>query len=99
MEEEYASKDLSDYIDAFRRRMVSITVIAASIFILSLVVALVWPPTYRSTATILIEGQEIPSDLVRSTITSFANQRIQTIKARVMTRQNLMEIIKKYDFM
>ncbi|MCK4826237.1 lipopolysaccharide biosynthesis protein [bacterium] len=97
MEEEYSSKDLSDYIDAFRRRKVSIAAITATIFIISVVAAVVWPPTYRSKATILIEGQEIPSDLVRSTITSFANQRIQTIKARVMTRKNLMEIIEKYN--
>ncbi|MDH5189885.1 MAG: GumC family protein [Gammaproteobacteria bacterium] len=97
MEEEYSSKDLSDYIDAFRRRKVSIAVVSLTIFLIALVVALVWPPTYRSAATILIEEQEIPSDLVRSTITSFANQRIQTIKARVMTRKNLMEIIEKYN--
>ena len=67
MEEEYSSKDLSDYIDAFRRRKVLIAVITATIFTISVVVAVVWPPTYRSKATILIEGQEIPSDLVRST--------------------------------
>ena len=97
MEEEYASKELSDYIDAFRRRKISISAIGVSIFVISLIVALVWPPTYRSAATILIEEQEIPTDLVRSTITSFANQRIQTIKARVMTRKNLMEIIEKYN--
>ena len=97
MEEEYSSKDLSDYIDAFRRRKVSIAAITATIFIIVVVAAVVWPPTYRSTATILIEEQEIPSDLVRSTITSFANQRIQTIKARVMTRKNLMEIVEKYN--
>jgi len=48
-------------------------------------------------ATILIEEQEVPSDLIRSTITSYATQRIQTINQRVMTRANLMTIIDKYD--
>jgi uncharacterized protein involved in exopolysaccharide biosynthesis len=91
------SKDLSDYLDALRRRRTSIIAITTAIFIMGLIAALVWPPTYRSAATILIEEQEIPSELVRSTVTSFAQQRIQEIKQRVMTRSKLMEIIQKYD--
>ena len=91
------SKDLSDYLDAFRRRRGSIIAIASVIFVIGLIAALAWPPTYRSSATILIEEQEIPSELVRSTVTSFAHQRIQEIKQRVMTRSKLMEIIEKYN--
>ena len=91
------TKDLRDYIDAFRRRRKSILSIAGVILVISVAVALLWPPTYRSTATILIEEQEIPQDLVRSTITSFAAQRIQTISQTVMTRANLMQIIDKYN--
>jgi uncharacterized protein involved in exopolysaccharide biosynthesis len=90
-------KELSDYIDAFRRRRTSILSIAAVFFAISVIVALAWPPVYRSMATILIEEQEVPSDLIRSTITSYATQRIQTINQRVMTRANLMTIIEKYD--
>jgi uncharacterized protein involved in exopolysaccharide biosynthesis len=91
------SKELSDYIDAFRRRRTSIMSIAAVFFAISVIVALAWPPVYRSMATILIEEQEVPSDLIRSTITSYATQRIQTINQRVMTRANLMTIIEKYN--
>lgn len=53
-------------------------------------------PVYRSQSTILIEQQEIPQELVRSTITSFADQRVQMISQRVMTRSNLLEIIRKF---
>ena len=59
--------------------------------------ALAWPPTYRSTGTILIEQQEIPTDLVRSTVTSYADERVQIISQRVMTTQNLLEIIRRYE--
>src|SRR3989304_4228141 len=90
-------KELSDYIDAFRRRRTTILSVAAVIFTISVIAALVWPPVYRSVATILIEEQKPPSDLIRSTITSYATQRIQTINQRVMTRANLMQIIEKYD--
>ncbi len=95
MEEQ--TKELRDYIDAFRRRRNTILLVVVSVFAVSLIIALLWPPTYRSTATILIEEQEIPPDLIRSTITSYATQRIETIKQRVMTRANLMQIIEKYN--
>src|SRR3989344_5019748 len=95
MEEQ--TKDLKDYLGAFRRRRGSILITAAVILAVSVLAALLWPPTYRSMATILIEEQEVPPDLVRSTITSYAEQRIQQINARVMTRANLMEIVEKYN--
>ena len=56
------------------------------------------PSVYRSSATILIEQQEIPQELVRTTATSYADQRIQMISQRVMTTATLGKIIKKYDF-
>ncbi len=53
-------------------------------------------PVYRSTATILVQEQEIPPDLVRSTITSFADERIQVISQQVMTRAVLLQLVEKY---
>ena len=88
--------DLGDYLAAFRRRRGMIVLIAGTVFILGLITALVWPPTYESSATILIEEQEIPVEMVQTTVTSYAGQRIQVISQRVMTRANLLEIIDKY---
>ena len=88
--------DLGDYLAAFRRRRGMITLIAVSVFLLGLITAFVWPPTYQASATILIEEQEIPADLVRTTITSYAAQRIQVISQTVMTRANMIEIMDKY---
>jgi uncharacterized protein involved in exopolysaccharide biosynthesis len=95
MEEQ--TKELRDYIDVLRRRRTAILSLAAGLFTISVIVAFVWPPTYRSMATILIEEQEVPPELIRSTVTSYAAQRIQTINQRVMTRANLSQIIEKYD--
>lgn len=55
----------------------------------------VWPAKYVSQGTILVQSQEIPSDLVRPTIAALANDRIQVIEQRVMTRDNLLGIAKK----
>lgn len=91
------TKTLSDYLYALRRRKGSLTGVLLLLLAATVGVAFGLPPVYRSTATILIEQQEIPAELVRSTITTFADQRIQIISQRVMTRSNLLDIVKKYN--
>lgn len=95
MEEQ--TKDLKDYLVALRRRKKQILTAMGILAVISVPVALLLPPVYRSTATILIEEQEIPAELVRSTITAYADQRLQVIGQQVMTRANLMQIIEKYN--
>ena len=94
MEEQ--TKDLQDYLIGIKKRKTGILVIAASVFIITVLVAFLLPPTYKSSATILIEQQEIPQELVMSTVTSYAAERIQVIQARVMSRANLMGIVEKF---
>src|SRR5262245_19379813 len=59
-------------------------------------VAMLWPPTYLSEGKILVESQQIPTDLVRPTVTATAKERIEVIQQRVMTRDNLLGIMDKY---
>ncbi len=89
--------DLDEFLMMIKQRIKPASAIMVTLIFLSLVTALLWPPTYRSSATILIEQQEIPKDLVRSTVTSYADQRIQVIAQRAMTFSNLSETIKKYE--
>jgi uncharacterized protein involved in exopolysaccharide biosynthesis len=63
----------------------------------ALLLALFLPPAYQSIGTVLIEQQEMPPELVRSTVTSYADQRVQVISQRVMTTQTLLEIIRRYN--
>jgi len=91
------SFDLRDILGFLRRRRVAVTVTAALLVLAAFATAFLWPPVYRSVATILVEEQEIPQDLVRSTVTSYADQRIQVIGQQVMTRANLLQIVEKYD--
>jgi succinoglycan biosynthesis transport protein ExoP len=80
----------------WRRRRTFLTVVAVSA-LATMLFAVLLPSTYRSTATILIEQQEIPQELVRSVITSFADQRVQVISQRVMTTQNLLSLVDRYN--
>lgn len=88
---------LRERLHALRRRRTPAMITAASLLVVVLLAAHLWPATYRAKGTILIEQQEVPADLVRSTISSYADQRIQVISQRVMTSENLLRIIDKYD--
>ncbi|MEW8027989.1 MAG: lipopolysaccharide biosynthesis protein [Candidatus Thiodiazotropha sp.] len=87
---------IGDYLAILKRRKMQLIVPAAIILLLSIGLALGLPSIYRAEATILIEQQEIPSELVRSTVTSYAGERIQVISQRVMTTENLGKIIDNY---
>ncbi len=89
-------KTLKDYIAIFQRQKFWVLAVIFIVFSASTITAYLLPSIYRSTATILIEQQEIPQELVPTTITTFADQRIQIISRRVMTRSNLMGIIDKF---
>ncbi|MCA9501187.1 MAG: hypothetical protein KC588_18490, partial [Nitrospira sp.] len=90
-------QSFEQYWDMARRRWLLMGSIGVVLLLAALVIALFWPPTYRSTAMILIIEQEIPADLIRSTITSYADQQIERIKAQVMTRSRLLPIIEEHD--
>jgi polysaccharide chain length determinant protein (PEP-CTERM system associated) len=87
---------IGDYIAILKRRKMQLIIPAGIILLLSIGLAIGLPSIYRAEATILIEQQEIPSELVRSTVTSFAGERIQVINQRVMTTENLGKIIEDY---
>ena len=92
-----STQSLREYVSIFTRRRTLILTAGGVLLLLSLAAAFLWPPTYKSMATILIEEQEIPTDLVRSTITSYADQRIETIKQQVMSRTTLWKVVEQFD--
>ena len=90
-------KTLDDYLAILKRRKWQLIVPALLLSVVAVLAALLLPPMYRSTATILIEQQEIPTDLVRTTVTGYADERIQVISQRVMTTDKLTKIIERHD--
>ena len=87
---------LNDYISILRRRAGLLAATFAGIFTLAVAIALLVPPVYQSTGTIMVESQQISADLVQSAVTTYAEERIEVIRQRVMTRENLLRIIDKY---
>jgi succinoglycan biosynthesis transport protein ExoP len=82
---------------ALRRRSLPALITLIAIAGGAIAAAFLWPPTFTSIGTILIEQQELPADLVRSTVSTYASQRIQIISQRVMTTETLLGIIQRYN--
>ena len=85
---------IHSYFTMLERRKWFFLLPAALVMAIALMVAILWPPSYKSSATILIEEPDVPRDLVQSTITSYAAERLQVITQRVMTSDNIISIIK-----
>jgi polysaccharide biosynthesis transport protein len=88
---------LRGYLAAAKHRRLQLILTFSASLLAAAVLATVLPPHYRSAGTILIEQQEMPQELVRSTVTSYADERVQVISKRVMTTETLLNIIRRYD--
>ena len=89
--------NISDHIEVVRRRIIPFSMTFLSVISVAILLATKLPATYESEATILIEGQEIPEEFVQSTVTTYADEQIQVIGQRVMTRQNLEKIAEQFN--
>lgn len=94
--EEQESKSLREYFSILNRHKGKMLATGLSILLTSLCIAYFWPPTYTSTATILIEQPIITNELVDTTIINYADQQVQRIQQRVLSRPNLRRIIAKF---
>lgn len=88
---------IGDYLALLRREKWRALAVGGVILAAGITVAAIWPPTYRSTATILIEEADTPPDLVASTVSALASERIRAIQQRVITSTTIIGIINKFN--
>jgi protein tyrosine kinase modulator len=91
------SNPLREYLVAARYRRGTLAAVFGISMVIVVLLAVLLPARYRSAGTVLIEQQEMPQELVRSTVTSYADERVQVISKRVMTTETLLNIIRRYD--
>ncbi len=90
-----AKADLRPLLLIAKRRRTQILVPFVVVFTFSALLALLLPPVYRSTATVLIETQNVSKDFLQTTVSGYVEQRLQSISQVVLGRVNLMNLIKK----
>lgn len=88
---------LAGALAALRRRRWSalFAFVAALTAVISIVSFL--PDVYGSSATVLIDRQQIPDELVRSTVTSGLEIRLHTISQEILSRSRLQALIERFD--
>jgi len=78
-----------------RRKWLAILVFAAPVAAaVSLITFL--PNVYRSTATVLVDRQQVPEAFVRSTVTSALETRLHTISQEILSRSRLEALINRF---
>jgi succinoglycan biosynthesis transport protein ExoP len=80
----------------WQRRYTALICILA-LFAVGVVAAFGLPRTYRSTATLLVQSQDLPTTMVDSPTNGAVEQRIARIREQVLSRGDLIQLIEQDD--
>lgn len=84
--------DLKFYLSIFLRRSPYFVLVAALFASVGISVAVVMPAEYEARAVILVEAEQIPSNLATSTVQVGASEALRIIEQRLMSRQLLLDM-------
>jgi uncharacterized protein involved in exopolysaccharide biosynthesis len=90
------SLDLNRFWGILKRRALYGIAAFTVVLLLGAFITAIQRPIYQAQGKVLVESQGIPTDLVRPTVSQTANERIQVIQQRIMTRDNLLALVNKY---
>ncbi len=94
MNDEYS---LEDVLIVLKRRIIYFLAPILVMIPIGLVVIMLLPPLYEAQGRILVEDQQIPTALVQSTLNTYIDERLQTIRQRVTTRSRMLEVADKFN--
>ncbi len=92
--EEYS---IEDVLIVLRRRIAYMLAPILIIVPVGFAIIMLLPPLYVAQGKILVESQQISQSLVQSTANTYIDERLQTIRQRVTTRNRLLEVAEKFD--
>ncbi len=92
MESQQNIMEIGDYVAILLRRKWSFILTFFLILSIGVTIAFILPPLYRSQATILIERPAIPQNFVATTVTGYVQERIEGIRQRIVTYDNIVAL-------
>ena len=87
---------VSDIRRILRRYWWIPTLMSLTLGALGLTASLVLPKKYTSSTVVLVEQPTVPKDVIHPVITQDLNQRINSMKAQILSRSSLEPIINKF---
>jgi uncharacterized protein involved in exopolysaccharide biosynthesis len=97
MSEQEQAFPLRHWLGILRRRKWSFLLPVLLVMAVAVAAAALWPPTWRSEATVLIEDAEIPQEIIGSLVNDYVEKRLEAIDRRVMVTDSLVGMIQRYD--
>jgi len=94
---ESKAMSMDQYFAIVKRRKWSLILPAFMVVLTAAIVALALPSIYKSTSLIHIEEQDIPNDFVKTTVTSYVEQRLQLIHQRIVSSPRLLDMINRFN--
>jgi uncharacterized protein involved in exopolysaccharide biosynthesis len=82
-----------DYLQIFKRRAKVLALVTGTVILIGIGIAYRTPPIYESNGVLLAEQPGVPEHIVRSTVPDYPEERVRIITQRVLTNENLENII------
>ncbi len=89
--------DIRKYLFVLKRRAVLSITIFLTVLSVGVAYCLWWPPIYQATCLVLVQPQKVPTELVKASVTTKIQERLQIITQQVLSRSRLMEIIERFN--
>jgi polysaccharide chain length determinant protein (PEP-CTERM system associated) len=89
--------DIKSYLFLLKRRWVMIVPIFLVVLAGGVAYCLFWPPIYEASCLVVVQPQKVPGDIIRPTVTTKIEERLQIITQQVLSRTRLTEIIERFD--
>lgn len=84
--------ELGEYVAILKRRKMQLMIPFVAILVASVLIAMLIPPVYRSESTILVDREEVPVDFAATTVTGYAQERIEGIRQRILVTEKLLKV-------
>ncbi len=89
--------DLQFYRGLIFRRLPVMTALFLLCAVTATVLALKLPPTYTTSARLLVEEPQIPDSMIETVVETDAGQQLEVIEQRLLTRANMLDIARKFN--
>src|SRR5204862_1806458 len=93
----HRSEGIGPRLDVWARRKWLALLVFAAAFGAAAAVAVSLPDLYRSTATVIVEREQVSEAFVRPSVSAELETRIQLIREQVMSRARLTDLIRRFD--
>jgi polysaccharide chain length determinant protein (PEP-CTERM system associated) len=89
--------DVEDYIDVLRRHRSWILAPTFAGLVLGVIVAYLWPDSYRASGLLRVVPPKVPSQLVPTNLTEAMTQKVAGIHQTIVSRPVLTNVIQTYN--